>query len=635
MNSAHTQWLVCIVALAVLATATPFAVIAKDKIPIRNVDELPRHTYAVTMKVSELLQSDEAMADLMAKMEKNLDEILETYEIEDRATLQGYYSQYYNINVLRGKYDDALKHIAKARELEEKPAQRLMMGVMAESYVKALGVTKDTESDAFKSAYHKFTLELLEPMPWDTVEDLVQQMRGQMQMFSTQMLLGVVQAQFDPAVEKAGFLSGSQAAQLLNLKTAMDIAIPMKDAIVQALSDKIAMHQQEKKDNIWPAREVTLSGREGYSPVVVGVWDAGVDTDVFKDQLFTNPREKADGEDNDGNGYIDDLHGIAYDLNHDKTTEALYPLGPHQEARTQLEDDLKGFFDVNAAVSSPEADAIKKRASSLQPSEVKEFFESLSLYAYHAHGTHVAGISLEGNPYAKLMAARVSFDHHMIPMPFTKELCEKFGKEFREATSYFTDNDVRVVNMSWGLTLKEIEGSLEANGIGATSEERGKMAREMFSIAKKDLEAAFRAAPNVLFVGAAGNSDTDVEFDGFIPSAFELPNLLITGAVDQAGEATGFTSHGRTVEVYANGFEVDSYVPGGRRMALSGTSMAAPNVTNLAAKLLARDPSLKPEDVIRLIKDGAEDFGKDKPMMVINPKRSMELLEKKLASKSG
>ena len=107
------------------------------------------------------------------------------------------------------------------------------------------------------------------------------------------------------------------------------------------------------------------------------------------------------------------------------------------------------------------------------------------------------------------------------------------------------------------------------------------------------------------------------------------------GAVDQAGEATGFTSFGRTVEVYSNGFEVDSYVPGGRRMKLSGTSMAAPNVTNLAAKLLARDPSLKPEDVIRLIKDGAEDFGKDKPMFVINPKRSMELLEKRLAKKSG
>jgi subtilisin family serine protease len=157
----------------------------------------------------------------------------------------------------------------------------------------------------------------------------------------------------------------------------------------------------------------------------------------------------------------------------------------------------------------------------------------------------------------------------------------------------------------------------------------------MFKIAKKDLYEAFQSAPDVLFVGAAGNSDNDVEFDEFIPSSFELPNLLITGAVDQAGEATSFTSGGQTVKVYANGFEVDSYVPGGRRMKLSGTSMASPNVTNLAAKLLARDPSLTPREVIELIEAGAEDFGQDTPMFVINPKRSMELLEEKVARKSG
>ena len=56
--------------------------------------------------------------------------------------------------------------------------------------------------------------------------------------------------------------------------------------------------------------------------------------------------------------------------------------------------------------------------------------------------------------------------------------------------------------------------------------------------------------------------------------------------MDQAGEATTFTSFGPTVNVYSNGFEVDSYVPGGDRLKFSGTSMASPNVVNLAAELL-------------------------------------------------
>jgi len=85
-----------------------------------------------------------------------------------------------------------------------------------------------------------------------------------------------------------------------------------------------------------------------------------------------------------------------------------------------------------------------------------------------------------------------------------------------------------------------------------------------------------------------------VAFNVFVPAAFELPNLLVVGAVDQAGRRTSFTSMGKNVVVYGNGFEVDSFVPGGQRMKMSGTSMASPHVTNLAAKLVALKPQLTP-----------------------------------------
>ena len=46
------------------------------------------------------------------------------------------------------------------------------------------------------------------------------------------------------------------------------------------------------------------------------------------------------------------------------------------------------------------------------------------------------------------------------------------------------------------------------------------------------------------------NSDSYVEFDVSIPANFDLDNIIVVGAVDQAGDPTDFTSGGRNVRVY-------------------------------------------------------------------------------------
>ncbi|NGM66032.1 S8 family peptidase [Sphingobacterium sp. SGR-19] len=54
-----------------------------------------------------------------------------------------------------------------------------------------------------------------------------------------------------------------------------------------------------------------LTGRES-TPIVVGVLDGGIDYkhEDLKDVMWTNPKEVAgNGEDDDGNGYTDDVHG--------------------------------------------------------------------------------------------------------------------------------------------------------------------------------------------------------------------------------------------------------------------------------------------------------------------------------------
>jgi subtilisin family serine protease len=104
------------------------------------------------------------------------------------------------------------------------------------------------------------------------------------------------------------------------------------------------------------------------------------------------------------------------------------------------------------------------------------------------------------------------------------------------------------------------------------------------------------------------------------------PNLLTVGAVNQAGDATGFTSYGPTVAVYADGFHVPSKIPQGYTVKFSGTSMASPNVTNLAAKLFALDPGLTPQQARDLIVRGATPVPGSN-LKLIDPKRSITLLK--------
>jgi subtilisin family serine protease len=240
----------------------------------------------------------------------------------------------------------------------------------------------------------------------------------------------------------------------------------------------------------------------------------------------------------------------------------------------------------------------------------------------------VAGIAIEGNPFARIVSSRYTFDYHQPRRLLTTAIAQRYAKSHYDTVEYFKRAGVRAVNMSWIWSLKEVEGILEANGI-TDPEERKSQTNEIFGILRDSLHEAIASAPDVLFFVAAGNSDSNVEFDEIIPSNFDLPNIVAVAAVDQAGDPTNFTSSGRNVKICANGFEVESFVPGGATLKLSGTSMASPNALNLAAKLFALDPGLKPGEVIELIEHGATPRDDDEAMLLIHPKQSIDKLRQR------
>ena len=598
---------------------------AKPKVTKR--DDLPRHTYPVQGTATDLVTSPEKFAALAAQVRADTEHDLDAYDIEDKSTLKDLKSTLLTLDLIEGKNDDARKMIADLRDLEDKPALKIMTGYLAEVRLDVEDQTKQTNlSDpAFQAALEKELIARLNTLPWNVVQDELKQAKGNFEIANRNLVLGEVSSEIDPAVKQTGSLSNELAGAIISVRAALEINLPLKAPLLAALTAVIEPHLKAdaNKSDIWKARSVTLKKGDKATPVVIGIWDSGVDPKVYPNLLFTDSAPPPDT----------DAHGLAFDLHSNRVHGELYPLGDAASRYPELRSQIKGLLDLEASIDSPEAQALKEKMSKLAQDQVKAFSEDLELTGNYVHGTHVAGIATEGNPFARILIARLTFDYHVIPEKPTIEQAQKDAAAYQTYVDYFKAHNVRVVNMSWGGDLASVDGALEQNGMG-DADARKKLARQIFDIDKNGLHDALASAPDILFVTAAGNSNNDVNFDEVIPSSFDLPNLVTVGAVDQAGDETSFTSFGKNVVAYADGFEVNSYIPGGTKLKLSGTSMASPEVTNLAAKLFALDPSLKPADVIDLIKGGLEPNPKDPRILLINPKKSVELLKTRPPSPS-
>ncbi|TDK27134.1 hypothetical protein E2F46_02665 [Luteimonas aestuarii] len=589
---------------------------AAPRVVVRTQAELPSSSFPLDRKPSELLSDEEAFHELARRVSADIEQTLATHDIQDAAAQGTLYATLRDLALLRGDASAARDYNARLRALQTKPSEQWITGLRHAAYADA--IERGSDASLRDEAIRKHMAEALEPMPWGVVRNDIREMRNGIDVLNANIIAGIVASRIDPVQQASGALSRELFAQLANFKVALDFMVPHAAAQLAALDAYIAANHV-RKPNIWLDRDISLYGREDLSPVIVGIWDSGVDTSLFPGQLHVDAAARAEGR-------LDEMHGIAFDIHSNRESGLLLPLSPEQrESEDMLYQHLKGSLDSQYQIDSPEADAFRAHVAGLSPDDIGPFMEGTMLYFNYVHGTHVAGVALQGNPAARLLVARDTFPSEFPPPPFTRERVEANARMYREIVDYLKSQGVRVVNLSWIWSPLDIERSLEAHGLGGTPEQRRAEAIALFVIVSEALTEAIRSAPDILFVPAAGNSDEDVDFIQAIPAGIDLPNVLTAGAVDQAGDETGFTSHGRLVRVHANGYEVDGPVPGGRRMHWHGTSLAAPQVTNLAAKLFALVPTLSVAEVVQLILDGAE-RSDDGRRNLINPRRSLELL---------
>ncbi len=620
------------VCVAQQAPATPAAQPGQpsEKIPVKTADDLPRHTYTITGAASDFLVSDAPFKAFVKDLKTKTTDDLAKYDIQDRTTLKGYYQLLQQIALFEGDWEGALKHLDMARDLEGKEAQKLMMGQVLRSMIAARKIAPPAaDKAAYLSAFKTELAARVGALPWEKVRESVLAARSTAMIVNRDLILGQVKGSLDPIVDaNKGQVSGELVAGFVGMRLMLDTMLELQPSVAEVYGALAERHAAPRVD-VLSANEVTLTAADKPAPVVIGIWDSGVDTSLFSGNLFENAKEKADGKDNDHNGFIDDVNGIAFDLHWKPTSGLLIGIEEMASPLALVETHTKGASDSQAGVQSPEADAFRAYVKGLKADQVTTFIEDLGLFGSYSHGTHVAGIAAAGNPGARLLGIRLTFDHKSIPRyTWNREFAESMAKSFTDAVAYMKTGGVRVVNMSWGFSRDSIEQELEAKGVGGSKEERAEQSRELFKIVRDAMHAAIASAPEILFVPAAGNSDNDNVFSEMMPTGIDLPNVLTIGAIDSSAKPTGFTTFGKSVTLYANGFEVESYVPGGKRFKYSGTSMAAPNVTNLVGKILAVNPKLTTEQVVAALKASADPLPGYEGRFIINPKKTIAAVRK-------
>jgi subtilisin family serine protease len=591
-----------------------------QKIQAHSKSDLPRFSYHLDSTASALLEADDATFRVFANsVRADLDKVLATYDIEDKSTMRALLVEKQQLQELAGDLQGALETADAVRLLEEKPSAKLTSGLGARARLQAAVDTGTEIGAAYEKAFADRYREMIDPLPWDVVQDDIKTSYADSRLLTRSLLIGRVKTDIDPAALKSRAVDNGEAADLIEARDLLEFGLPVTQTRADVLHAYIRKNKVDKPD-IWAAREVTLTAARHLKPVRVGIWDSGVDVALFPEQLFTEQKPTVSG-----------YHGLAFNDDGTASQDWLYPLTrDQQEAYPQFRQLITGLTDLQNGIDSSEADATLKLFSTFTAEQMHDMLEKSKVLGHYLHGTHVAGIAVRGNAMARLVVARFNDNLPDLPFPPTEEWVRRLGADFEQMADYFRSRHVRVVNMSWGDEPEEFETWLSKTGGGGDPAMRKQHAARLFALWRQAIETAMKSAPETLFVAAAGNSNNNVGFIEDVPSSLKLKNLLVVAAVNQAGDETSFTSQGENVGVAADGYHVISFVPGGARLPLSGTSMAAPNVTNLAAKLFALDPSLSPEQVIALIKDGStpSDDGRQR---LIDEKRSVELLSQRKA----
>jgi thermitase len=184
------------------------------------------------------------------------------------------------------------------------------------------------------------------------------------------------------------------------------------------------------------------------------------------------------------------------------------------------------------------------------------------------HGTHCAG-SVGGNDQVDGGIAGASADVSIMPLRFLGADGSGDLNNGIKAIDHAIQQGAQIISASWGATVPRAQ-------------------------AQPLVDAVQRASDaGVIMIMAAANDGRNNDRTEVFPTNAQFDNTISVAASGPNDEKASFSNFGlATVHVAAPGVDIVSTLPKNKYGKLSGTSMATPLVSGIAAFLKAQDPSL-------------------------------------------
>lgn len=182
----------------------------------------------------------------------------------------------------------------------------------------------------------------------------------------------------------------------------------------------------------------------------------------------------------------------------------------------------------------------------------------------HGHGSHCSGtIGAKGDDGKGIVG--VVWNTRIMAVKFLDANGSGSLENAIKGIDYATKMGAKIMSNSWG-----------GGGISQTL--------------KEAIERSHQAG--ALFVAAAGNESNNNDSNPSYPASYQVPNVLSVAAVDNKGNLASFSNYGKnSVHVGAPGVNIVSTTTAGYD-SWSGTSMATPHVSGIAALLASHDRNM-------------------------------------------
>lgn len=355
----------------------------------------------------------------------------------------------------------------------------------------------------------------------------------------------------------------------------------------------------------------------------VAVTDSGTDFSHawLQERALINTREiPGNMVDDDRNGKVDDVVGWNFSEDYGQVF--------FRDHLSSVTEQVYTIFEILGRIQSdtqtPEDEKYWKENVLDLPKEKKDkLIGELNFYGQYSHGTHVAGIVASVAPESRILSARVFPDtppagggsntsgllssNKGIADFLYKLLANISNGTFQQTALYLNEQKIDVANYSLGVSLQVIaKAALALQGVKEpTAEQLANETKRIYAQYEPIGKKWMLSSPKTLFVVASGNDGSDNDKLPAFPANLRIDNSITVAATQGFSKLADFSNVGlTTVDIAAPGVAIPSSVPSldnKRLLPMSGTSMAAPYIAGVAARVKDMNPQLNPSQVKQIL----------------------------------